>query len=258
MSLSTYRILRRGLGPVVAAALHDGHDTRDDLDQQFGIDDAARLREEDPSTSVWTQVAPTQIVALRSRFEVDLNRPREKAVYQTPDDAWQLAVWRETLAADAVEVSIASYDQFYDDVERVLRELLEQYSHLVVYDLHSYNHLRDEMPAAEDENPEVNIGTGSMDRGYWGPVVDRFINDLRLQPVRGRTMDVRENIKFFGGHFPQWIHRTFPGQVCAIAIEFKKVFMNERTGKVDLDHVDAIYKALEATVPGVEQELMKM
>jgi N-formylglutamate deformylase len=258
MSLSPYRILRRGYGPIVAASLHDGHDTRDDLDALFGIDSAARLREEDPSTSVWTQVADTQFVALRSRFEVDLNRPREKAVYQTPEDAWQLEVWREAIATDAVEQSLAVYDQFYADVERVLRELLTKHTHLVVYDLHTYNHLRDGTPASEEENPEVNIGTGSMDREYWGPVADQFIGDLSAQQIIGRTMDVRENVKFFGGNFPQWIHRTFPGQVCAIAIEFKKVFMDERTGEIDLDHVAAIYRALEATVPGVERELRTM
>ena len=32
--------------------------------------------------------------ARRSRFEVDLNRPREEAVYRVPEDCWGLDVWR--------------------------------------------------------------------------------------------------------------------------------------------------------------------
>jgi hypothetical protein len=37
-------------------------------------------------------VAPTHIIVTRSRFEVDLNRPRDKAVYRCAADAWNLDV----------------------------------------------------------------------------------------------------------------------------------------------------------------------
>src|ERR687884_306413 len=52
----------------------------------------------------------------------------------------------------------------------------------VVLDLHSYNHRRSgpEAPPADPAgNPEINVGTGSLDRERWGPLVDRFADDLR-------------------------------------------------------------------------------
>ena len=39
--------------------------------------------QEDPFTGIWTTVAPTRLIGLHSRFEVDFNRPRDKAVYLT-------------------------------------------------------------------------------------------------------------------------------------------------------------------------------
>ena len=35
-----------------------------------------------------------RIIVNRSRFEVDINRPRDKAVYITPEDAWGLHIWK--------------------------------------------------------------------------------------------------------------------------------------------------------------------
>ena len=87
--------LHVGSGPLIATAIHDGHDVRDDVASHLALSDSERLREEDPFTGQWTQVAPTRVVGMRSRFEVDLNRPREKAVYRTPEDAWGLTVWKD-------------------------------------------------------------------------------------------------------------------------------------------------------------------
>jgi N-formylglutamate deformylase len=79
-----------GAGPVVACAVHAGHDVRPEVVALLAVDDATRLREEDPHTGGWTALAPTRLVAHRSRFEVDLNRSRPQAVYLEPDDAWGL------------------------------------------------------------------------------------------------------------------------------------------------------------------------
>ncbi|NIP86404.1 MAG: N-formylglutamate amidohydrolase, partial [Planctomycetales bacterium] len=80
--------LQVGQGPFVAAAVHDGHAVRDELVERLAISESDRLREEDPFTGMWTSLAATRIIGLRSRFELDLNRPREKAVYRTPEDCW--------------------------------------------------------------------------------------------------------------------------------------------------------------------------
>jgi N-formylglutamate amidohydrolase len=258
MSIPSYCVFRRGRGPIVAAAVHQGHATRDAVAAALALDDCTRRREEDPYTGEWAQVAHTQIIGLRSRFEVDLNRPREQAVYRLPEHAWGLNVWREAPSAELVNASLREYDEFYSATEKLLRELIEEHGRVVVYDLHTYNHRRDGAsapPADAIENPEVNIGTGTMDSAYWAPVVDRFIADLRAFDYGGRRLDVRENVKFQGGGFGRWIHATFPRRVCAISVEFKKFFMDEWTGEADLDEVERIFRALQSTLPGVTAEL---
>ncbi|MAT14457.1 MAG: N-formylglutamate amidohydrolase [Planctomyces sp.] len=261
MTLSTHCIFTRGNSPIIAAAIHNGHDTRADVDQHLLLSEKEQRREEDPVTGEWTQIAKTQIVGLRSRFEVDLNRPREKAVYKTSDEAWGMEIWDSPPDEMLIAESLKEYDDFYASLEKLLTEMLTQYPRLLVLDLHTYNQFREGptgQPANPLENPEVNVGTGSLDRDYWGPIVDRFISELHHYDFHGRQLDVRENVKFFGGHFSQWIHENFPRQICCLAIEFKKFFMDEWEGKPDAFEVESIYRALRSTLPGLREELEQL
>ena len=86
-------------------------------------------------------------------------------------------------------------------------------------------------------------------------MVDGFINDLRGYDFPGGRLDVRENVKFRGGRFPTWVHQTFPCTGCALAIEFKKFFMDEWTGEVDHELLRSIGGALQSAVPGVLEAL---
>jgi len=251
--------LDRGVGPVVATAIHDGHAVRDEVMPYMALDEASRLREEDPFTGLWTVVAPSRVLGLRSRFEVDLNRPRETAVYRTPDDAWGLEVWGEVPPDDVIERSLVAYDGFFGALERLYRGLASRYGRFLVLDLHSYNHRRegsDGPPADPSENPQVNIGTGTMvDRGRWARLIDRFIDDLAGYDFPGGALDVRENVRFRGGACAAWTHRTFPNAACVLSIEVKKFFMDEWTGEPDEKLVDAIGDALRPAVAGALEEL---
>ena len=244
-----------GPGPLVAAAVHDGHAITPETLEHVALPDLERLREEDPFTGELTSVAPTRIVGGLSRFEIDLNRPRDGAVYRTPDDAWGLEVWKDEVPDHVVERSLATYDAFYRAVEALLADKIDEHGSVVVYDLHTYNHRRDgpDGPAADPEaNPEVNIGTGSLDRERWGDLVDGFMAELRDGAVAaGRDgLDVRENVKFKGGAFSRWVHGRFGNDACVIAVEFKKTFMDEWSGEPDRAHLDQLRRALASTVPG--------
>jgi len=145
-------------------------------------------------------------------------------------------------------------------MKNLFSELVGKFDRFIVFDLHTYNHKRggpDGPQSNPEENPEVNIGTGTMDRDFWSPAVDRFIADLRNFDFLGRKLDVRENVRFRGGNFPRWIHENFPQEGCALAIEFKKFFMDEWTGIPDLRQLAAISDALKSTVPGILEELEK-
>ncbi|HYO26228.1 MAG TPA: N-formylglutamate amidohydrolase [Lacipirellulaceae bacterium] len=247
-----------GEGPIVGAAIHAGHAVRADVLPQLLADDATRLREEDPHTQRLAAAAPSRIIGCRSRFEVDLNRPRHQAVYLKPEHAWGLDVWREPLPREAVDQSLANYDLFYAATRTLLESLAARHGFVVVLDIHSYNHRRDGAHGPEADpaaNPEVNLGTASIDRALWGPLVDRFLGDLHGHDLLGQRLDVRENVKFQGGHFPRWINANFPATVCAIAVEFKKTFMDEWTGEVDEFHLHALHTALSATLPGLTASL---
>lgn len=250
--------IHRGDQPLLATAIHDGHEVRKEVADLMAISEPDRLREEDPFTARWTSVAPNRIIVRRSRFAVDLNRPPEKAFYLTPADAWGLKVWKRKPAKAVVDGSMSQYWAFYDLVRAILNDIEQRFGRFVVFDIHSYNHRRggpDAPPDDPEKNPVVNIGTATMDRGRWAPLVDRFIADLSEQEVGGQKLDVRENVKFKGGQLSRWVHDTYPENGCSLSVEFKKVYMDEWTGEPDEQIISEIEQALVATLPGLFDSL---
>ena len=241
-------------GQLVATAVHAGHDLRPEVAEQMILDEEVRFREEDPFTDRFIAHLPARLVVHRSRFETDLNRVREEAVYREPDDAWGLDMWRGgTLDEGIAERSLEVYDAVYDELGRRFDELAAR-GPFVVFDVHSYNHRRDgalEPPADPQENPEVNVGTGSLDRERWGSVVDAFMDSLATRWTAisdpAHRLDVRENVKFVGRGIAQWAHERYPDQAIVLAIEFKKTYMDEWTGQPDEAAVGQIAAALADT-----------
>ena len=244
--------------PIIAAAIHAGHDLRPEVIALTGLDDSVRLREEDPFTDRWLSVARNQIQVSRSRFEVDVNRPRTGAVYVDADAAWFLDLWTAPLPDEVIQGSLAVYDAFYRDLAAVCDEVSAAHPRFVVVDLHSYNHRRGGPDAPVDDpeaNPEINVGTGTVDRAAWDDLVTAFSNSMREFPFDGGHLDVRENIRFKGGHMSRWVNETYKGRGCALAIEVKKVFMDEWIGKPDEMVVGAIGDALYAATDAVRDVL---
>ena len=253
--------LTTGNGPFVAAAIHAGHDLRPEVAGRLAVSESDRLREEDPFSGVWTRVAESRLVARRSRFQVDLNRPRESAIYIHPEDAWGIRVWERAPDEAILRESWREYDECYRHLAELISSRVDEHGLVVVFDLHTYNHARagaDGPRADPAGNPEINVGTGTMDPVRWAPIVDRFLADLRAFDFLGRHLDVRENVKFQGRAFCSFVHRTFPLSACALAVEVKKFFMDEWTGRVDREQFHAILAALRSTLPGLREELARM
>jgi N-formylglutamate deformylase len=252
--------VRKGSGPVVATAIHNGHAMSRDVAELTALGEEERFREEDPYTGQFAEVVETCVIVHQSRFELDLNRPPELAVYKGPEDAWGLKVWKSPLPAEVIRRSLGRRREFYREVGELLREKQREYGSFVVLDIHSYNHRRnggDQPPEPTGENPDINLGTGSLDREAWSDVIEAVMTTIRSFDRAGRTLDVRENVKFRGGEFSRWIHRRFPGTGCALALELKKVFMNEWTGELDPGMVVAYREMIRDVVPVIEKTIVR-
>ena len=244
-----------GDGPLLATAIHAGHDLRPEAAALTALDEAQRLREEDPFTQEWASVGDSAVVVHRSRWEVDLNRPRSGAVYRNPEDCWGMPPWKAPPSAAFLATSCGLYDRFYRELAAECERAVARHGRFVVLDLHSYNHRRQgpDRPEHPAGNPEVNVGTVSLDRARWGRLVDRFLRD-----VSACGFDTRENVRFGGARLAAWVHRRYPSAGCCLAIDVKKVFMDEHTGTVDATMLDRFTAAFAAAVPGLREELRRV
>lgn len=240
---------------VVATAIHNGHELRPEVESHMALDPATRLREEDPLTDFFAEAFSDSVIAYRSRFEVDLNRPRETSVYSDAEESWGLEVWSSPLPAPVREESLRLYDRFYRDLGAWLDEIVDIRGGFVLYDLHSYNHRRDgpaAPPAPPEENPVVNLGTGSLP-ARWRKLADAFTEALAAQRIDGEAIDTRENVKFRGRQLAAWVNERYGQNGCALAIELKKVWMDEWSGEIDETMQRGFRAALLATVDPVTE-----
>lgn len=225
----------------------------------MALDEAGRLREEDPFTAQFIADMANRMVVHRSRFELDLNRAPDGAIYLHPDQSWGLRVWRDQPEAQDVEALMRQHASYYSTLRHILSDIEAEHGGFVLLDMHSYNHRRAGAAAlatSQDEAPDINIGTSSMDRARWAHVLDPFIDCLRQHKLGGRSLDVRENIAFAGkGEQTRFVHEHFPQTGCAIAVEFKKIFMDEWTGEPDEAAIADLREAIRSSLPVLEAAL---
>jgi hypothetical protein len=249
-----------GDSPIIATAIHAGSILSPKLLKLCKLNKSERLREEDPFTDQFINKIPNKIIVHRSRFECDLNRPLEKSVYLTSKDAWGLEVWNETLSFEEVQQCYDYHSHFYRHLYQVYADLIARFGKIVILDIHSYNYRRsgpNTKPSPESTHPQINIGTGTMDREYWAPLVDNFIDFLKSNQINNEYLNVRENLIFQGGFHSLWTHQTFPGKACAIAVEFKKFFMDEWSGTPHKPTINSICSLLSDCVSMLESTLMR-
>lgn len=248
-----------GDGPVLTTALHDGHGMRPALRRHLVLPGEVRLREEDPLTGLLACTGDSQLRVRTSRFEVDLNRPRERAFPCNPEDTWGLTVWRELPPPLEIATSLALHDRFYRMVGQVVENQIRRHGVAVVIDIHSYNHRRNgntHEPADPALNPDIDVGLTELDRHRHRSLTQVLIHRLREVQVRGATPDVRVNVRYpDGGHFPKWLHARFGGEVCAITLEYKKTFMDEWSALADVVVLEALRSGLMHALDGVRGRL---
>ncbi|PHR18641.1 MAG: N-formylglutamate amidohydrolase [Sphingopyxis sp.] len=220
-----------GGGQILVTSIHAGHNIRMELQPWLAIGEKDCLREEDPMTDYFLTVADNLIRANRSRFECDLNRPRERCISANPDDTWGLKIWADDLPEEQMENSRLIHDAFYDMARKQCDQLIGKHGRILILDLHSYNHRRngpDGEGEPRPENPDIDIGATTLDKSVYGELVERMTKKLRSVPLLGETPDVRENKRFpDGGNFPEWLADIYGEKAGVMTLEYKKIFMDE-------------------------------
>ena len=249
----------RGDGPVIATAIHAGHVVRADLEPHLAIGSDDRRREEDPLTDYFLSLADSLVRVNRSRFECDINRPREGCISDDPADTWGLTIWRDDLPAEQMEASRRLHDRFYGEIREWFDGLIERHGRILVLDLHSYNHRRegpDGDPAEAAGNPDIDIGATTLDKGVFGDLLDAMASRLADIPVGDSKPSVAENVRFpDGGNFPEWLYEIYGDRACVMTLEYKKMFMDEWTGTLDIGKVQDLRTGLMHALEAGRREL---
>ncbi len=108
---------------------------------------------------------PNRIVVQTSRFTVDLNRSPQKAVYEKPEDAWDLPVRNLPLSEKLKTLLLSSYANWYKITRYQIERLMQFHSQIIILDLHSYNHRRggaNANPDPQDNNPDIFLGRNNL------------------------------------------------------------------------------------------------
>ena len=118
-----------------------------------------------------------------------------------------------------------------------------------MFDLHAYCYQRKTRQAwHEDEGPEINIGTGAVNREIFEPAITCFKSNLRRTKISDLPLRISENEIFFGGYLSRHLSRIYHERLLVLALEYKKVFMDEWTGTLYQDVLDKLIRDFNGAV----------
>ncbi|MBD1428407.1 MULTISPECIES: N-formylglutamate amidohydrolase [Sphingobacterium] len=259
MSLEILYQIKNEESPFWAFAIHDGHQICEELIPYIALTDTERLREEDPYTAAIADLPINQFIVDTSRFQLDLNRDLENAVYLHPDQAWGLNVFRANLPSNYLLELYREHQSIYYIIERHLSTTIKKFGYFIIFDIHSYNAKRKSTSEEVDEqaNPQINLGT-YYNHEKWRGLIDEMSASFQKLKLDNKKIDVRENVKFKGGNLAQHIINQYGELGCVISIEFRKDFMDEWTGKVYPGKVEVYNQLLKNVLQSMNLYLQKI
>lgn len=226
----------------VCAAVHNGHQFRKELWNLCTHTEYERWYEEDPETKSMIQSHPIVISGCDSRFEYDLNRAPEDAIYE---DAWGKKLWKEPLSEDIKQKSLEKHTNFYKVVFALIQTLKKKFGCCVVYDMHSFNWQR-----WDRKVPTWNLGTANIDSVKYADTIEKW--RIRLSEIE-LPNDVKSiakiNDTFQGnGYFLKYITQNFKNTL-VLATEVSKIYCDETKGIIFPEMVTAIENGLKTRLP---------
>ena len=220
------------------AAVHDGHQFRKELWDNCLHTEYERWFEEDPQTKEMVKTHPIVIAGCDSRFEYDLNRAPETAIYE---DAWGKQLWKSKLPKDMHDKSLQKHANFYKVVNALISKLEEKFGVCIVYDMHSYNWKR-----WTREVPTWNLGTSNIDNNRfkneaesWRAILEKtpFPNNIKSTSLINDTFQGN-------GYFLKYITQNF-NNTLVLATEIAKIYCDELTQTMFPEVVSSVEKYLK-------------
>ena len=226
----------------VCAAVHDGHQFRKELWDNCLHTEYDRWYEEDPMTKQMIQSHPIVIAGIDSRFEYDLNRDPDNAVFDT---AWGKKLWKEPLSELAKLKSLNKHHNFYKVVKALIHKLEEKHQKCIVYDMHSYNWKR-----WERKVPTWNLGTANIDNNRFENYVNSWRESLAsIELPHQIKQTAKINDTFQGnGYFLKFITQNYKNTL-VLATEIAKVYCDEYEQIIYPEVVDAVEQQLKTILP---------
>lgn len=222
----------------VCGAVHDGHQFRKELWDNCLHTEYERWFEEDPQTKEMVKSHPIVIAGCDSRFEYDLNRAPETAIYA---DAWGKQLWENPLPEKQKAKSLQKHVNFYGVVHALMTKLEEKFGVCIVYDMHSYNWKR-----WTREVPTWNLGTGNVDNNRFKNEIESWRATLENTPLPNNIAATSLiNDTFQGnGFFLKYITQNFKNTL-VLATEIAKVYCDELDQIMFPEVVSAVEKYLK-------------
>ncbi len=228
--------------PYACAAIHDGHQFRKELWENCIHTEYERWYEEDPETKNMIKSHSIVLAGCDSRFEYDLNRDPENAVFDT---AWGKQLWSKPLSEKMKDKSLRKHTNFYKIVHTLVNKLESKFGFCTIYDMHSYNWKR-----WDREVPTWNLGTSNVDNTRFGDVIDSWrqsLSEIKLPNNIKSTAKINDT--FLGnGYFLKYITNNFKNSL-VLATEIAKVYCDEYEQIVYPEVVKAVEKDLITRIP---------
>jgi len=237
--------------PYACAAIHDGHQFRKELWDNCIHTEYERWYEEDPETKNMIKTQPIVIAGRDSRFEYDLNRAPEDAVFET---AWGKQLWHEPLSETMIAKSLQKHANFYNVVHALITALESKFGFCTVYDMHSYNWKR-----WDREVPTWNLGTSNLDNNRFGSVIEDWRESLSgIVFPNGIKSTSKINDTFQGnGYFLKYITNNFKNTL-VLATEIAKIYCNEYEQIIFPEVVKTVEEELIKRIPKHAKRVYKM
>ena len=232
----------------IAVALHSGSRVRPGLQGIMQASLSERAREEDLYTERLVEDFPLVLFARDSRFEYDLNWEEDHCIYDYNKKKWGLQVWKRPLTSEERNVTIQKYREFHSLLDLVVEYVVSRVGSAILFDVHSFCYRRESnIQWWEDNRPEINLGTRYINREYFAPQIEAFLLMNSGITVEGRKLRIAENELFPGGYLTRKYALTHNKLVLVLAVEYKKVYMDERSGTLIPERMELLKRSLLLT-----------